>query len=401
MDFHRTRLALPLAFLFLPIAAPGVSAQEAGEEAPRLALVASSGARLFTMEADKPDVTFPYTLAKGLPVYFHRKGISCEGTGPHFYRVSLLEGLKVYVHSKYLTLEEGGEYGRVSGVSRFLNLRITPSSQPLPAGRVEKGTRLRLLRREGEWWLVHTPPEVKAWMLAGDLEVKGPADGEEARKTVAAYRERLEKEAEARRQARLAREKLAREQAAAAAALAKVGALLRREQGRVAEVPASLEGKEAILAEHRALEAFDREIDRAWKGFLEEVPEGEWERLGIVDRAKELVRKIGSQKKVAQGWRIINPVPQPKQVQPRPEPPTNNPVGYLVRLQDPPYMASYAVKKGKQLICYVTCSSGRYKLDDYRGCYIEVARFTKRSLPSLQGKDLVDVQRMFVRAPAR
>lgn len=70
------------------------------------------------------------------------------------------------------------EHVRVTG--HDVNLRRGPGlNQPAFRDRLAAGTVLPVLAREGEWWLVEAPEEVRAYVFAAYVEVKGPATAHE------------------------------------------------------------------------------------------------------------------------------------------------------------------------------------------------------------------------------
>ncbi len=370
------------AFLFVSVLAIlGVlPAQGEGSE-PRVALVQAKEGRLFCMEAETPDVTFPGRLPKGALVLVQAEGPSCKGTGTHFYKVTLPGGLEGYIYAKYVT-QTGPGVGETNA-SRVL-LRIGPSNQYFPVAPLPKGSKLRLLGRKGDWWHVLSPEETPAWMRVKDLKILGPAH-------------LFAKEIEKARQARLSqwrallaaqarRAELEKKKIKAAKALAALQSLLAAEKAKDPLKVDLSAFKKSLAAFHKAWpEKNLREM-----GLQEQVDllEKEMERLQLLHdtlvasrKAQEELTKLGKpgRKKKAQ----VPPFYKDAFV------------GFLGRLQDPPYLTSYALFKGKKIVCYVRSRSGRYALEDLLGHYLLVKGDISRP-PSLQGAALVDMKRVLL-----
>ncbi|MEQ8762421.1 MAG: SH3 domain-containing protein [Planctomycetota bacterium] len=124
-----------------------------------------------------------------------------------WYEVEVPGGFECYVHSDYVELDDEG-HGAVLGDN--VNLRaIATSSNNYPITRVQRGDRLRVLEKEGDWLHVLSPASAKAWVLASKAEAVGTR-GEMTAELEAARQERdrvwreesvLAKQAAARREA--------------------------------------------------------------------------------------------------------------------------------------------------------------------------------------------------------
>ncbi len=370
------------AFLFVSALAVlgAVPAQGEGSE-PRVAVVQAKEGRLFCMEAETPDVTFPGRLPKGALVLVQAEGPSCKGTGTHFYKVTLPGGLEGYIYARYVT-PTGPGLGETNA-SRVL-LRIGPSNQYFPVAPLPKGSKLRLLGRKGDWWHVLSPEETPAWMRVKDLKILGPAH---------LFAGEIEKARQARLSqwkallaAQARRAELEKKKVRASKSLARLQSLLAAERNKAPE-------KMDLSGFRKDLTAFQK----AWPektlrelGLLEQVNllEKEMERLQLLHdtvvarhKAEEELKKLGKPGR-------------PKKAE---VPPFYKDafVGFLGRLQDPPYLTSYALFKGKKIVCYVRSRSGRYALEDLLGHYLLVKGQISRP-PSLQGAALVDMKRVLL-----
>ncbi len=369
-------------FFFVSVLGILAAAPAQGEGAePRVALVQAKEGRLFCMEAETPDVTFPGRLPKGALVLVQAEGPSCRGRGTHFYKVTLPGGLEGYVFSRYVTLKGPG-MGETNA-SRVL-LRIGPSNQYFPVAPLPKGSPLRLLGRKGAWWHVLSPEDTPAWMRVKDLKILGPAH-------------LFAKEIQKARQARLTQWKALLAAQAREAERAK----------KKAQAARSLSALEALLATERtkAPEAVDLSgVRKALAAFHKAWPEKTLKDLGLESRVNLLEKEIErlqllhdtilARKKAEEELKKLG---KPGRVK-KPQPPPFYQgafVGFLNRLEDPPYLTSYALFKGKRIVCYVRSRSGRYNLADFLGRYLLVKGDVSRP-PSLQGAALVDMKRVLL-----
>ncbi len=371
----------PVLFLVSVLAVlAGARAQGEGSE-PRVAQVQVGEGRLFCMEAETPDVTFPGRLPKGALVLVQAEGPSCRGTGTHFYKVTLPGGLEGYIYARYVT-RTGPGMGETNA-SRVL-LRIGPSNQYFPVAPLPKGSKLRLLGKKGNWWHVLSPEETPAWMRVKDLKILGPAH-------------LFTKEIEKAREARLAQWR------ARLAAQARKAELEKKKKAAEKDL-ASLE---SALAAERAKEPLQMDLSgvkKSLEAFRKTWKEGILETLGLARRVKALENEIErlqllhdtilARKKAEE---VLKKLGKPGAKPPAERPPfwKDAFVGFLGRLQDPPYLTSYALFKGKKVICYVRSRDGRYALEDFLGRYLLVKGKVSRP-PSLEGAPLVDMERVLL-----
>ncbi len=361
--------------------------KEPGTGKVMAARVKADNARIFSMEADTSDVTFPYGLPKGTLVFLRAKGESFKGTGTHFYKIGIPGGVIGYVHSRYIS-QKGPGIGEVTATRVFL--RIDPSSQKYPVATLKKGTKVRLLEMVKKWWKVIAPEDVSVWIREKDIEVAGPASSfsselsKERNSRLALWRKLVEKQ-EKEKELALKKKKME-------GFLAKVENALEAEEAKPDPTQADVEKVRKLIQD------FEKKWDEKTRteagvnvkvavlkrelGNLEILKES----LIKKKKAEEELAKMGKprhgvEKKVEEFWK-------------------GGFVGYIGRLSDPPYITPYVIQKGQQIICYVKSRDGRYRLDDYLGCHV-VVRGSKKYLPSLGKKPLVIVSRLQVLFPPR
>lgn len=104
------------------------------------------------------------------------------GTKGLYYRVRIPCGFFCYIHSEYVLVDEN-QMGTVTG--NRVNLRSIPSKKSdWPIFKVDRGHRLPVWGRDGDWLKVSAPPEAYAYVLIDEVEVV--ADTAEVRNRIAA-----------------------------------------------------------------------------------------------------------------------------------------------------------------------------------------------------------------------
>lgn len=293
------------------------------------------------------------------------------------------DGYLAYVHSDYVDVDEDG-VGVVN--SDRVNLRSQPSSRgDYPVAQMDRGTEVLVWQRvgDGDKWLQVTAPEgVPVWTTRSELGEEGALDAglvEEVRTLqrarTNAWEQRSAESAE-RAAARRAFEKVPEVLTAASTAID-----AERKKGSDADFTAArglIESALALESSQLTLPAELRaEADRL-TGTIEAVElvrDQEKQRLALLDRLAQEEKRLSAAASaplppplpaVAQA-----PVPPPLQVGSR-----GRHTGFLRLRADSTGVSSgnqtFALERGANVIAWVGCSTGRYRLADFAGKQVVV-----------------------------
>ncbi len=328
------------------------------------------------VEARLPKGTLLWMLAKE------------DGTG--FSRVSVLGGFRGYVFAKYCRPD--GE-GNVEVIGDRLAFRAKPSTKGWPIDKLRRGTRLPLLSREGDWYLVLSNPEVGALVPDSTIQklaaIRVKPGGELA--SFAAGSDHL-KRAEKQYEVRQASWRAVREKSIASA---------KRQR--------SIAGVQQEISDLRARIRQEKERDDPAKMDLDSI-------TPLLDLVREHAKAIepadpvlvGSLATVAAEFKWLHTILagyRAMQVAPKtPQPVAARPASAKKRGFDqsgwvryrPGGYSSFQLVKGGEVMCFLVCSSLRYNLKDYVGCELGV----KGKVGPRSGADfkVLDVERIRVLA---
>lgn len=307
------------------------------------------------------------------------------GRQDQFYEVIVPGGYPAWVWGAYT--REGKSAGTVDIVEDGINLRPEPRSdaKAVPIARLNKGASLVMIGRQNDWVQVAAPEEIHGYVLVNDLDLTNDAPEARARElTLAAgWVESLRVEAAKREAARKAdlerqvkedeaRKEVSRKQLAA--------------RQRCSDGFTWLRGYPDAAARSQAAAAFDeaeklaRELaPKDAEGILAEVQRGR-ERLDTIafherERREELERlqreaaevERRTEAAIASAQAAIDRHGKPRPVDAFGARFAGNGlgIGWLRREIEVPRGRVYKLEKGGRLLFYVTCSSGKYDLDDF------------------------------------
>ncbi|MFQ5507694.1 MAG: hypothetical protein ACE5F1_23275, partial [Planctomycetota bacterium] len=255
-----------------------------------------------------------------------------------FLRLALPGGFPGYVHAKYLAVSEDG-YGRATGDDVSFRYRPRPKEGEAPVDQLRSGTRLPVLEREGDWWRVLSSDEVGAWGKAAALRELARAKAGEAAPKI-----------EAPELTRRLAEQIDKFQAPWIAAREKI----------------KDEGAKAILEQdwsglRKALDTIDRKINQL-----------EVEKHPILQKLAFRKSELKRVELLQEVYRITEAKPKkgPQPVESSVKVPAKRRYTEAGWLEFRPGIHDYSpfqLRKGGRMLFYVTCSSGRYDLSDYKG----------------------------------
>lgn len=299
------------------------------------------------------------------------------------YEVEVPGGLTAWIYASYV--KDGKETGTVETIEDGVYLRPEPRSdkQSIPIARTRKGQSFVMAERKGDWIRVVTPAEIHGFVLASELNITEDAPSKRETEILAARRwvdelregavkaevarkaeEKRRLEEEAKRREELAQEASSREKVRQGLDLLKG---LADESAR-ARAEAYFKSAEELAKElpPKTVESIAAEVKRGRERIqhLEFVASEKRTEEEIIkkEREEKLKEAQDRQKRLEESYNKIKD-PQPVDAFGA----RFSGMGWVRRELQIPHGRVFLIERGGKVQFYITCPTGRYKLEDFIG----------------------------------